>query len=69
MKFPYSFALFFALVCLNLQAKGINSTNGEIDFDIQFDDSPEMTLNNNGLGGTNSPTSNLNVHGSLGFGC
>jgi len=46
----------------------VTSTNGSINFDVQNDTTPEMSLNSTGLGiGTTTGTSSLEVNGSLGL--
>lgn len=46
----------------------IKSTSGQIKFDVENDNTPEMQLNSTGLGlGTSTPNSTLDLHGSLGM--
>jgi len=64
MKKSVLFYLLFLPLCAD-----IKSTNGVIQFDIESDSTPEMTLNTSGLGiGTTIGKSTLEINGSLGFG-
>lgn len=63
------FKSFLLLFCFHASVWGaIQSTSGEIEFDVNADDQAELTLNATGLGvGTSSPGSSLELQGSLGL--
>lgn len=66
MKFTHLAGLLLLPLLIGLpQISGQVTGQGDVDFDVDNDDSPEMTLTENGLGiGTSSPGANLQVNGN-----